>query len=493
MNRARLIPILSLLVCSQVLAQEWIAYTSDNFTLYSDADEEDALEILRNFESFRGATLRVLNLPDNPETERLLIMAYDRGRDYNRIVFGSNVSGFFYHSVFGPRMIIGPGGDSDDTQGVLFHEYVHHLMNQHANLNFPRWYAEGFANLLAPAEINDTTIVIGKAPPNYLRSIGLGFDTTVHQVIDMKFDGMSGAFYLTSWLLTHYLVLDAENAPLRRNALLEYLARYDAGEDSIEAFRTSFQMTPSEMQSELQRYARRRTFTAITMQRPPYTGELTRRVLSDGEDWYRLGDIAVERDEFEAAHYYFDMFDESHPDSDFKPKVDSRRAIVYAHEEDFEAGDKLIEPLIAAGSSDADVLADIAHYEFDRFVYETEQSSGAANFHLDRAIAFGERTIAANPEDVEALYYLGLSYNAAGELQAAADTLFSSHDINPSSARLNFALIGVMLKGRQPEVASYLVSRLYSASHSDGERERLAELQEAIDNNDTEFFEELGL
>src|SRR5690606_21621686 len=129
-------------------------------------------------------------------------------------------------SVFGPRMIIGPGGRRDDVELVLFHEYVHYLMNSHAGINFPRWYSEGFATMLASADITESSIVIGNSPPNFLWLLRLGFDASIYDLIDMKFDGTDNDFYRSSWLVTHYLVLDAENAPRRRASLLDYLRRY---------------------------------------------------------------------------------------------------------------------------------------------------------------------------------------------------------------------------------------------------------------------------
>lgn len=490
-------PVLALFVSGLALGQDWTAYTSDNFTLYSDTRESDAVEMLENFELFRRATLALLNLPDTPESERLVIVVYDRGRDYGLIRPETGVSGFFYHSVFGPRMIVGPGGGRDETQITLFHEYVHYLMNLHASINFPRWYSEGFATMLSSADITEESIVIGTAPPNYLRAVSLSFDASVHDVIDMKFDGASYEFYVTSWLLTHYLLLDAENAPVRRESTLDYFRRYDAGEDSIEAFRASFGIEPAEMQRELEFYGRRRVLTAITMPRASNTGNLTQQVLTDSEALYRLGDIAVERDKFEAAHEYFDRFEDQEGDSALRDNVDSRRAIVYIHERRIDEGDALIERLHASNPTDVDVLADIAHYAFDRFVHEVTEpgdqgDAESALMQLERSIDYGVQAAEANPSDVEALFYLGLAYEAGGQLQLAADTLFRSHDINPSAARLNMALVRVLIQGQQPGAASYLLSRLYSASHSEQARAGILELQQQI-RDETVDVTQLGL
>jgi tetratricopeptide (TPR) repeat protein len=341
--------------------------------------------------------------------------------------------------------------------------------------------------MLESAEISESSIAIGNAPPGYLRAAALDLDSYVAAAIDLKPDGMGGGFYVTSWLMTHYLLLDSENAPRRRASLLDYLRRFDAGEDPIEAFSESFGIAPVDMQREIEAYGRRRALTVVSLPREAYRGELTQRALTKGEDLYRLGDIAAELDAFEAAHGYFQSFEETAGDSPFLLNVRSRRAIVYIHEDRIDEADALIEQLLAMEIGDADVLADIAHYSFDRFVHESDSADELARTYLDQSIDYGERAVEKNPDDVEALYYLGLAHEAAGNLQLAADALFRSHDINPSAPRLNIALVRVMLKGQQPEVASYLVSRLYSASHSEEARARLLELQQAIATGDVDL------
>lgn len=152
-------------------------------------------------------------------------------------------------------------------------------------------------------------------------------------------------------------------------------------------------------------------------------------------------------------------------------------------------GDALIEPLLEMDISDADVLTDIAHFSYDRFVHELNEAGGAADTHLNRSLDYGAKAVEMNPGDVEALYYLGLAYEAAGQLQLAADTLLRSYDVNPTAPRLNLALIRVMVKGHQPEVASYLVTRLYSASHSEETRAELLELRQKIEEGNVDLAE----
>lgn len=478
MTRVCLIMI-SLIGAGGALADDWAAYVSRNFTVYSDLPEGEVLRTIGEFEVFRQVTLMMLNLPDQPENERLKILVFERTRDFNRINGNFRNIGFFYHSVFGPRMIVGPQ-ESDETRQTLFHEYVHYLMNNRFAVNYPRWYFEGIAGLLENLEIERSSIRIGRPP-----TFGVWSPAPVADVVGMKHEIIFSDFYQTAWLMVHHFLIDSYEDPTRARQTADYIRRFDAGEDPVEAFVESYGIPPEDMHDELNFYRDRYRFTTIEFPPMEYTGEVSRRLLAPGEDLYILGDIAIELGQYGPAYEYFDEFeelDEPGGGSSFAVNVMSRRAIGYIHEERVDEGDALIGALLAMDTLNADALADIAHYAYDRYVYDQDYADEPDREYLERSIEFGERAIAENPGDLEALYYLGLSYELDGDLQRAADTLLDSYDVNPSVPPLNLSLARVLLKGRQVELASYLISRVYSASHSQETRDRLRLLKSIIES-----------
>jgi len=159
------------------------------------------------------------------------------------------------------------------------------------------------------------------------------------------------------------------------------------------------------------------------------------------------------------------------------------------HESRIEEGDALIEAPIVANSTDADVLADIAHYAFDKFIDERDDDSGAAMRQLKRSIEYGSRAVDRNPTDLEALYYFGLANEADGDLKRAADMLLMGLAIDAAVPRLNSALARVLLKGGQPQAASFLISRLYSANHSEEGRARLRSILRQIEDGTLDLDE----
>jgi len=486
--RSTLVLAAQLLWAPAAVAADWVAYTSDNFTVYSDAREQTTLYLIENFEKFRLAMLKTLDLPDSDESEHLVIVIFSRSRDYNSLA-PSGTTGFFYHSVFGPRMMVGPSA-LRGTQETLFHEYVHYLVNRRSPLNYPRWYSEGLATVLSSTVIVPDSVLVGEAPQDYLNLILYGYDTTVENVVDLNSATLDFRFYATSWMLTHYLLIESFEDTTRKQQTVDYLRRYDAGEDPVEAFEASFGITPREMQREVMRYLNRNPLMRLTWPGLEYDGEIARRALAEDEALYLLGDLSVERDRYESAYEYFDDFEELGGDSPFRDNVRARRAIALIHEERVDEGDALIEPLL--GTADADVLADIAHYAFDRFVYERDNADDPDTSHLARSIEYGERAVAAQPADFEALYYLGLAHEQNGNLQQAVDTLLEAYDISSTVPRLNASLARMLGRGGRPDLASYLVSRLYSASHSEGEREQIREMLGEIDSGSAGDAEDTG-
>jgi tetratricopeptide (TPR) repeat protein len=220
------------------------------------------------------------------------------------------------------------------------------------------------------------------------------------------------------------------------------------------------------------------------------TIEISARTLAPDEALLLLADVAVELSRYEAAHLYFDEADALDGESQYRTNLMARRAIAYIHERKTSEGDALMGRFVAAGSDDGQVLGDIAHYAFDKYLeIEAGRAQGSAADELERAIGFGVRAVEADPANLESHYYLGLSYEAAGRLQDAVDELLAGYDINPLSPRLNMDLARALIKGRQHDYAAYLASRVYSASHAEEWRTGLEALMDDLADKDVDITE----
>jgi len=473
-----------MLAC-RVVAADWFAYQSDSFTVYSDLPEEDVAGALENFELFRYVALQTLALPDVPEHERLRIVMFGNELDFQLFQPAANVGGFFYHAVHGPRMLIGPQRGAGANQQTLFHEYVHYLMNRHSDVNYPMWYSEGLAQLLETTSFDDSTVVVG-TPPLIFEQVKAVFPKyrplRVKNLIDLKQRENPTDFYTTAWLMVHYLLLGSVGDATRMEQTADFLLRYDAGEDPLEAFDRSYGISVRDMDKAIMAYSDDRMFHTLVFPQMAYEGNWSAREMRPSETAYLLGDIAVELGRVGVAYLLFDEFAAEAEDPEFAPRIEAARAIALIHEGRTEEADALMADLIAGAGDDVEILTDIAHFEYDRHVVAIRDDDADGETHLRRSIDFAARAILADPGNVEARYFLGLDHELDGNLSLATQTLYSIYVADPSMVEVSLALARMLVKQRNRADARYFLERAYSSVHDEDEREQLREIQLQIED-----------
>lgn len=140
-----------------------------------------------------------------------------------------------------------------DPRTVLFHEYTHYFMMQHFPGAYPRWYVEGFAELMATMRINpDGSYHLGDPPQHRAVQIFQLRDFPLEQMLDpnYKLTGLDALqHYATGWLFAHYLSFE----PQRLEKLRAYLKAIGKGEDGLVAARREFGDLKA-IQAELRKY-----------------------------------------------------------------------------------------------------------------------------------------------------------------------------------------------------------------------------------------------
>jgi hypothetical protein len=204
--------VIALLLCVPSVAYGWAEYRSDNFAIYTDLRPRAAESALKDLERFRIATLAVTGLPPRDENVRMQIVLFARSRDFNRFRPNRNVAAFYADTWAGPRMVIGAHRGVATTTAYLYHEYVHYLLREHSDVRYPMWYDEGFAEVLASAEVRRDGVRIGSMNEDqhhlsWLRAFG---PLPVAELLSprklRRRDDLS-QFYASAWLFTHYLQL----------------------------------------------------------------------------------------------------------------------------------------------------------------------------------------------------------------------------------------------------------------------------------------------
>jgi hypothetical protein len=254
--------IAALVVAAPAQAQQWYRAETNNFIIISQDSEEATREFASNLERFDMALRSLQNMPVGEEqpTDATKLTVFRFG-DAGTIARSAEIPGIagVYFGRAGESLALTPAREERrrsnsvtnvdarraertnlDIVSVLQHEYVHYFMMQHFPAAYPRWYVEGYAELLATTRLNeDGSFHVGD-PPLY-RGDSLYYMTQfrLEDMLDQEHD-LSGKeayqHYTVGWLFAHYLNFNPE----RLAQLNTYLVAIQNGEDSLTAAQRIF-------------------------------------------------------------------------------------------------------------------------------------------------------------------------------------------------------------------------------------------------------------
>ena len=251
--------ILLVAVCAHTRAADkdtWRITENRYFRAISDAPNDRVRELLKDLDKFRVFVQRFATVTIPDDAPRTNVIIFNRTGDFQHYTPNDNIAGFaswdqqhhFY--IVMPSRALRANAIHD-----IRHEYVHVLMGYHL-FRVPTWYNEGLAEFLASVKIHGQTIIVGEPPQDrardwYYRPL-YSFDKLVAGGINPSMTTLSD-IYMQYWLLTDYMLMDAGHAKLMN----KYIALYNAGMDSLKAFKLSFGKSPSKLaRSELNNYVR---------------------------------------------------------------------------------------------------------------------------------------------------------------------------------------------------------------------------------------------
>lgn len=402
-----LLPMVSSAREAPIEVADWAIYRTPHFEVMTTQPEEEIGALIEDISLFRSVVIALLGEGAEElgsSTVRFLVL--DHPGDV-QFLFGSapGVTGFTRPSLSGDLMVVGrPPARRTFALGnqVVFHEYVHQLVQMRSHSRHPAWYAEGIADFLSTLERRKDRIVLGDMPESRKLSVRREPSMSLRDVLETVStwslpEDRRSSFYAQSWLLVHHLLLaeDREELGFARS-LATSLDAYDRGEPSLEAFTSSFSVSLHEFPRRLERHLRRLPTMEYPLAAFRYQTRYERQVLTPRERTLLL------------ARYTR----ESNPDEALR----------------------MLQTLGAGGGEDAEVLAAIAvtlawlnqreqaiaAIEKARSLHDTAfmvwLEAGRAWRHLcsrdaDRCIERGDhqasgkafaRAYALNPDDVEA-------------------------------------------------------------------------------------------
>lgn len=247
--------------------EEWKEIQSKNFTIYTNAPKKDALEVIKEFEVFHVAALKLTTIPSFEETNPVRIYLFKDPNSFAPFKPAENVAGYFIQEKNYIALYASPF-EENHQHSMVYHEYTHYLLSKHPAI-IPKWFNEGLATMFETFELKGGVGKFGYAPyhrwmflrdqPNWIP-----MEEFLSDQIDYlhKEDEKTMQAYSQAWALTHYCIFGKKENLANFG---RYLYLVNNGFNSDEALLSSFGMTPKKLLQEVKDYVEKDSIPYGTM------------------------------------------------------------------------------------------------------------------------------------------------------------------------------------------------------------------------------------
>jgi tetratricopeptide (TPR) repeat protein len=414
---------------------KWYRYNSRNFEVYSKLRQGEVAERIRDLEAFRAVVHEFVVLEDRGNfghtTKILLLPSIDALRKTFKL---RHVAGFMRSGLRANLMVVGKPRSTVfmSENSIVFHEYVHYLVRNASSFQYPTWYDEGFAEVLATVTIEDDHATLGAAPPSAAYTLLNRRDMSLDRVVgidstsDLKVADRQ-KFYARAWLLTHYLSLSA--APGMGQKLLHYLNRFNEGGVAAEAFEESFELSFDALDSSLEEYTHALPAYRVPLQEIDFEPNYARVSMTPSEVGYQLGYMTAASNP-SYARKLFSRILKTDPDN---ARALAGLGVSHQYEGEFNAAEKWMRKAIALDGNDyvllielADLLMIACRARVDSAVCEENQTN-------KEAVDLYRRSYALKPDSLEALTHYGTALITYGQPGDAVNLLKQASELAPWS------------------------------------------------------------
>lgn len=447
---------------------EWVEYRSQHFILYSDRAPREAQTVLQGFERFRAAVLLITGLADTEEDERTHIYLFNDTDTYQLIQPDSSIAGFYRDTLQGARMVVGAEANLDDISLVLFHEYAHHIIRSRSNIQYPLWYDEGFADVLASAQIRKRHVVVGLSNPWREKLIGQ------HQMLPLaellrpvtgKNEAYWDRYYSSAWMFVHFLQMGfIYDDQQRADQLRRYIIALHQGADPIKALESQFGLSVEALEKQVKRYAEQRYWKGFKVDVPAYRGPLVTRPLPKNESVYLLADLAYRSGQQDSALAMLQYVDASSPS--VAPAL-SLRAVLEGHKQRIPVAQHFMALALNMDANDPSVATNAAHFYWDSLALHGVGLSAEEQLGLQQKVEqFASFSLSADDQNLEAGRFLALCYQRSGDLASAINVMQGIYQHRPTDVQLNFELGKLLVKSLTPQSARPYLKNVIAWDHS---------------------------
>jgi tetratricopeptide (TPR) repeat protein len=299
----------------------WTSVRSKNFFLIGDASEKDIRGVATKLEQFRETFRQLFPRAKFNQTIQTNVVVFKNSSSYKpfkpKRADGKAdewLAGYFQPGEDVNYITLSTEGEKEDTYNVIFHEYVHYLLDTNfGKSEVPPWFNEGLAEYYSTFQIKeDQKVYLGNLQENHLYL--LQQNKLIPLETFFKIDNYSlhqngnhsrSVFYAQAWALIHYLT--QANKGANAGNMNKFLSLVMNKVEPEKAFQETFQMDYATMEKALKKYVEQRTFvgTVVTLkEKLAFDADMKVAPLSEAEANAYLGDLLYHIRNYEDAELY---------------------------------------------------------------------------------------------------------------------------------------------------------------------------------------------
>jgi hypothetical protein len=344
----------------------------------------------------------------------------------------------------------------------MLHEYTHFYLSSQFAGEYPPWFNEGLAELMAYATFDkDNRAVLRNAPFQIMEardSDWIPFDRLIkidHNSPEYQQHKLAGAFYAQAWLTVHYGLV--ENRDFGRR-MIEYLAALNTLVPQEEAARRCFGDDLGAIDEQLHSYARsgRLPSGALDLGAVPEVTLPPPQPVSDGDALAAFIDVMlVTRRAPDRTRALVDSLKRREPEAARSHILAARLAALESDSAAFDAAVDKAAGLLAPDDqvSRRELGLVLLNNALD-FNATNPRTSEQSQRDLKRALKWFAEAVARDNGDAKTLWGLGTTLTRLGtELDLADTALQAAYQRVPASAVIAASLASLKQQQDKPEDA----------------------------------------
>jgi len=458
-----------------VLKRTWIEVSTPNFTIWSCQSEGATLELARDLELFRSVVEFIDGRPLPVSPVPIRVYAFDN-LSYGSIKpqeMGSNVRGFFQQTMRENVIVLSPA--HRDATGVIQHEYVHFLLQNHGDFIYPPWYHEGFAEFLSTVQLERGKVEIGK-PVRGMSGLSMGRWTPLEKLLgatDARKVSVTG-MYGESWALVHYLYVGREGEGRAVKQLTDYFRARERGLSVEDSVQRGFGLSVDQLESELRKYVRRKRFkfVAVGLENFDLGATPTVRSLAPAEVSIVMGQLSLRWGRSDQALQYFQealLLDPTSPRAGLG-LANTHRAANRGAQAEVEYG-----AVLEAAPDDAVVHLDYANFLYWQARATTDAAARAQLARRARRHYVKSWKLDGSVPETYAGY--GATFLLEGQpAEKGFKTLQHAHEVLPSSFEIRIGLARMYWALGRPAEARRMLLTVFGYTHDEAQRKEVEEI-----------------